>query len=179
MNDAMTDFALRDAAPDDAAAIAEIYAHYVLTTCITFEETVPSAGEIRARMQKVLDAALPWYVAEAPDRTILGYAYAAPFHPRSAYRFTVENAVYVDSAHLRRGIGSALMQRLIAESARRGFRQMVALIGDTANEASIRLHEKLGFRNVGVLTGVGFKFDRWLGVPLMQLPLGENAAPFA
>ena len=175
----MTDFALRDAAPDDAAAIAKIYAPYVLTTCITFEEVVPSTDEIRARMQKVLDSGLPWYVAEAPDGTILGYAYAAPFHPRSAYRFTVENAVYVDSPHLRRGIGSALMRRLIAECARRGFRQMVALIGDTANEASIRLHEKLGFRNVGVLTGVGFKFDRWLGVPLMQLPLGENAAPFA
>jgi phosphinothricin acetyltransferase len=165
------DFALRDAAPGDAAAIAKIYAPYVLTTCITFEETVPSVGEIRARMQKVLDSGLPWYVAEAPDRTILGYAYAAPFHPRSAYRFTIENAVYVDSAHLRHGIGTALMQGLIAECARRGYRQMVALIGDTANEASIRMHEKLGFRSVGVLTGVGFKLDRWIGVPLMQLPL--------
>jgi L-amino acid N-acyltransferase YncA len=175
----MHEFALRDAAPDDAAEIAQIYAPYVLTTCVTFEETVPAVDEIRTRMQKVLEPGLPWYVAEAPDRTILGYAYAGPFHPRSAYRYTVEDSVYVDSAYLRRGIGTALMQRLIDECGRRGYRQMVALIGATGNDASIHLHEKLGFRPVGLLSDVGFKFDRWASVTLMQRPLGEATAPFA
>ena len=160
--------------PDDAPAIAQIYAPYVLTTCVTFEEIAPAADEIRARMQKVLDAGLPWYVAEAPDRTILGYAYAGPFHPRSAYRYTVENSVYVDSAHLRRGIGTALMQRLIEECGQRGYRQMVALIGETDNRASIRLHEKLGFKPVGLLSDAGFKFSRWSSVTLMQRPLGKR-----
>jgi L-amino acid N-acyltransferase YncA len=167
------EFAIRDATVDDAGAIAQIYAPYVLTTCITFEETAPAAGEMRARMQKVLDSGLPWYVAEAPDAVVLGFAYAGLFHPRSAYRYTVENTVYVDSDHLRRGVGMALMQRLIEECSRRGYRQMVALIGDSGNEPSIRLHEKLGFRPVGVLSDVGFKFGRWIGVPLMQRPLAE------
>jgi L-amino acid N-acyltransferase YncA len=120
----------------------------------------------------VSESGLPWYVAEAPDLTILGYAYAGLFHPRSAYRYTVENAVYVDPASLRRGIGTALMQRLIEECGRRGYRQMIALIGEADNHASIRLHEKLGFRPVGVLADVGFKFDRWVSVPLMQRALG-------
>jgi phosphinothricin acetyltransferase len=121
-----------------------------------------------------LESGLPWYVAEAPDLTILGYAYAGLFHPRSAYRYTVENGVYVDSAYQRRGIGTALMQRLIEECGRRGCRQMIALIGEADNHASIRLHEKLGFRPVGVLSDVGFKFDRWVSVPVMQRALGEN-----
>ena len=120
---------------------------------------------------------MPWYVAEAPDRTILGYAYAGLFHPRSAYRYTVENGVYVDSAHLRRGVGTALMQRLIEECGRRGCRQMIALIGAADNHASIRLHEKLGFRAVGVLSDVGFKFARWVSVPVMQRPLGKPSGP--
>lgn len=157
--------------PDDAAAIAQIYAPYVLTTCVTFEEIQPAADEIRVRIQKVLDLRLPWYVAEAPNHTILGYAYAGPFHPRSAYRYTVENSVYVASAHLRRGIGTALMQRLIKECGRRGYRQMVALIAPADNHASIVLHEKLGFKPVGLLSDVGFKFNRWSSVILMQRPL--------
>ena len=102
----------------------------------------------------------------------MGYAYAALFHSRSAYRYTVENGVYVDSAYHRRGIGKALMQGLIEECGRRGCRQMIALIGAADNHASIRLHEKLGFRPVGVLSNVGFKFERWVSVPVMQRALG-------
>lgn len=171
----MVNVRIRDAIPADAGAIAKIYAHYVETTCVTFEETAPPAGEILARMQKVMQAGLPWYAAETPGGEVVGYAYASPFHPRSAYRFTLENSVYVDPTHVGAGIGTALMNRLMDECARRGYRQMIALIGDRANDASIRLHAGLGFEPIGALSGVGLKFGRWADAVLMQRPLGDGA----
>lgn len=168
--------ALRNATSDDAQAIAQIYAHYVLTSCSTFEETAPAPGEIQSRMTELLRGGFPWIVAELSDGVIAGYAYASPFKLRSAYRFTVENSVYIHPDHLRRGLGTALMRRLIAECETRGFRQMVAVIGDSANDASCRLHSRLGFADAGMLPATGFKFGRWVDVVLMQLPLGDGAA---
>ena len=160
--------------PDDAAAIAQIYAPYVLTTSITFEEIAPDADEMRARIQKVLESGLPWYVAEAPDRTILGYAYAGLFHPRSAYRYTVENSVYVAADRVNRGVGLAMMRDLIRECTALGYRQMIAVIGDSTNEGSLRLHTRLGFRTIGHQLAVGLKFGRWVDVVEMQLALGDG-----
>lgn len=169
------DIALRDASFDDAQAIAQIYAHYVLTTCASFEEIPPPAAEIATRMNKVAQSGLLWCVAEIPRGCVVGFAYAAPFHTRPAYRYSVEDSVYVDPNYLRRGVATALMKRLIGECVRRGYRQMVALIGDSANEASIGLHARLGFGHVGMLSSVGFKLGRWVDVTLMQLALREGA----
>ncbi len=169
-------FGIREATVADAAAIARIYAHYVRTSCATFEETTPSTREIRGRIQKIIQQGLPWYAAELPARDLVGYAYASPFHLRSAYRYTLENSVYVDPHHVRAGIGTALMIRLIDECARRGYRQMIALIGDSANEASIGLHARLGFQSAGILSGAGLKLGRWSDVVLMQRPLGKGAS---
>jgi len=170
----MTEFGIRDAAPDDAAAIASIYEPYVRTTCVTFEEIPPSPAEIASRMQQIRERGLPFHVAEKAQG-VIGYAYAAPFHPRSAYRYAVEDSVYVERSHAGQGIGTALMQRLIEECAALGYRQMIALIGDQENQASIRLHARLGFRQIGILSGVGLKLGRWVDVTEMQLALGDGA----
>ena len=161
---------MRDAREQDASAIAQIYAHYVETSAFTFEETAPAAEEMAVRMKKITEAGLPYLVAENEGR-VTGYTYASPFHGRSAYRFTVENSVYVASSVTRAGTGTLLMRRLIVDCAKRGCRQMIARIGDQENIASIRLHEKLGFRRIGELRGVGFKFGRWVDVVEMQLAL--------
>ena len=166
---------IRNAKPDDSGAIAAIYGFYVLTTCSSFEETPPDSGEIRARMHKVVASGLPWLVAEDPEGNVVGYAYASPFHTRCAYRFTVENSVYVDSAHLRRGIATQLMRQLMADCEALGYRQMIAVIGDSANDASIWLHSGLGFERAGALTNVGFKFGRWVNTVMMQRLLGNGA----
>lgn len=161
---------LRAARDNDAAAIAEIYGHYVRSSCFTFEEIAPTAEEIAARMRKTEEAGLCFLVAEAQGG-VAGYAYASPFHSRSAYRFTVEDSVYVAPGLSRRGIGLALMTRVIEDCTARGYRQMIGRIGDTQNIASLSLHEKLGFARVGLLRNVGFKFGRWLDVVEMQRTL--------
>jgi L-amino acid N-acyltransferase YncA len=165
----------RDASADDAAAIARIYGHYVETSCATFEEVPPSPEDMRARLRHVREAGLPWRVAEAEDGGVLGYAYAAPFRMRSAYRYTVENSVYVAHDRVARGLGTALMRDLIQACAALGYRQMIAIIGDSANEASIRLHARLGFRMIGHQLAVGLKFGRWVDVVEMQFELGDGA----
>ena len=170
-----TSFHLRDAAPDDVPEIARIYGHYVETSCFTFEEVAPSTDEMRARLQRVRDTHLPWRIAEAIDGAIVGYAYATPFRPRSAYRFTIENSVYVAPGQVRRGTGMALMRDLLRECTELGYRQMIAVIGDSINGASLRLHTRLGFRTIGHQLAVGLKFGRWIDVVQMQLALGEGA----
>jgi L-amino acid N-acyltransferase YncA len=167
------DFQLRDATVDDAPAIARIYGHYVRTTAFTFEEAEAAAEEIAARMCKVREAGMPYLIADK-QMGIAGYAYATPFHTRSAYRFTVENSIYVAHDEARQGIGTALMRKLIADCTARGFCQMVARIGDAQNTASLALHRQLGFREAGHLRGVGLKFERWLDVMEMQLALGPQ-----
>ncbi len=166
---------IRDADASDADAIACIYAHYVLTSPATFEEEPPDADEMRRRIEHVQGAGLPWRVAIEGNGTVAAYAYAAPYRTRSAYRFTLENSVYVSPDHLREGLGSSADARVIDTCARLGYRQMLAVIGDSENSASIGLHERLGFRLIGVHPALGFKFGLWVDVVHMQLELGDGA----
>ena len=158
---------IRDAAAPDFARITQIYADHVLNGFGTFEEVPPSCDEMRRRHAEVRERGLPYLVAADGD-AVLGYAYAALYRVRSAYRFTVEDSVYVADAAMRRGLGAKLLDGVIAGCAAAGMKQMVAVIGDSDNRASIALHEKCGFRRVGVLTDVGFKRNRWVDTVIMQ-----------
>ena len=164
---------LRPARPADVAEIVAIYADAVLNGCASFELDPPDASEMTARMERIRDAGLPWLVAEVDGR-VLGYAYAGAYRPRPAYRNTIENSVYVDPAAKGRGLGRRLLEALIEATAALGYRQMIAVIGDSANAASIGLHAALGFEPAGVLRSVGWKHGRWLDSVLMQRPLGEG-----
>ena len=164
---------VRPATDDDMDAIAAIYAHHVLHGNASFETDPPPPAEMRRRRGDLLARGLPYLVAEAEDGIVMGYAYATSYRPRAAYRNTVENSVYVRHDAVGRGVGRALLQGLIAECEGRGLRQMVAIVGDSANVASIRLHEALGFRLVGTLRSVGRKHGRWLDTVLLQRPLGD------
>lgn len=170
---------VRPAEPGDIAAIRAIYAHYVETSTATFEETVPTADEMQRRLADTVASGLPYLVAETADGGIAGFAYASAFRARSAYRFTVEDSVYVAPAAQRRGIGRALLGALAGRCADAGYRQMVAVIGGNANAASIALHIRCGFRQVGLMPAVGFKFGRWIDSVRMQRALGagDRAAP--
>ena len=165
---------IRDATDHDIAAIQQIYAHHVLTGTASFEETAPTEPQMAARRADVLRLGLPYLVAEV-DGTVVGHAYAAPYRPRPAYRHTLEDSVYVADGQHGRGIGRALLTELIARCERGPWRQMIAVIGDSGNAGSITLHERLGFRHVGTLQNVGFKFGRWLDSVLMQRTLGAGA----
>ena len=165
---------VRDAEPADFPEIAAIYRHFVETGTATFEEVAPTVEEMRGRFTAVKSRGLPYRVAEV-EGAVLGYAYVSPFRARSAYRYSLENSVYVDERYHSRGFGFALMRSLIAECTALGYRQMLAVIGDSANEGSLRLHTRLGFRTIGHELAVGRKFGRWLDVVQMQLPLGEGA----
>lgn len=170
-------FAVRDSVEGDIAEIAAIYAHYVSTGLASFEEEPPDAAELGRRRAEFLGRGYPHLVAaSAPVGGVLGYAYASPYRARSAYRFSVENSVYVAPGQARRGIGGQLLTTLIERCTVARFRQMVAVIGDSANAASIGLHEAHGFRRVGVLTAIGFKHGRWVDSVLMQLSLGVGAS---
>ena len=171
MTDAIT---LRDATPDDAAAITAIYAHHVRTGTGSFELDPPDVAEIARRMQDLHARGLPWIVA-LRGAQVAGYAYAAPFRLRPAYRFTLEDSVYVQEGEGGRGIGSLLLAELLARCEAGGCRQMVALIGDSANAASIALHAGHGFRHAGLLAASGWKFGRWVDTVLMQRELGPGA----
>ncbi len=154
----------------DIDAITEIYTHHVRHGAGSFEIDAPDAVEMARRRLEVAGRGLPYFVAEK-DNVVVGYAYAALYRTRVAYRFTVEDSVYVHPDHTGEGIGAALLSRVIDACREGGYRQIVAVIGDSENVASIRVHEKLGFQHAGVLRGVGFKFDRWIDTVLMQLPL--------
>ena len=160
-------FTVRPGTLDDAPAIQAIYAHHVLNSLGTFEEVPPDTDEIRRRMHAVLAQDCPWLVA-VEDERIGGYAYAAPFRPRSAYRFTVEDSVYVAPTHVRQGVGLLVMRELIEVCTASGKREMLAVIGDSGNEGSIKLHERCGFSFCGRFDGIGRKFGRWADIILMQ-----------
>jgi L-amino acid N-acyltransferase YncA len=162
--------AVRPCAVTDLDAVGAIYAHHVGTGFGTFEELPPSIAELHQRFDALVQANFPFLVA-AIDQRVAGYAYAAPFRPRAAYRYTSESSVYVAQHMQRRGVGQALMLRLIVECQKLGHRQLLAVIGDSNNHASIGLHTALGFARVGVFKEVGFKFERWVDVVLMQRPL--------
>jgi L-amino acid N-acyltransferase YncA len=161
---------LRSATADDAPSIAAIYAEDVLHGTGTFEEVPPTPEDMRARIEKVQAAGFPWLVAER-DQQILGYSYAKQFHERSAYRYCCENSIYLHPDAKGQGVGTALLGQLIEDCSRLGFTTMLAIIGDSANAASIGLHRKYGFVHVGTMVAVGYKFERWLDVVTMQLSL--------
>ena len=165
---------IRDAIDADVPALTAIYAHHVLHGTGTFEEVPPDAAEMAARFARVTGNGWAWLVAEAPDGTVLGYAYHAPFRDRSAYRHTAEDAIYVRDDVRGQGVGRALVEALLARAEAAGLRQMFALIGDSENVGSIGLHVAAGFRRVGVMKGAGFKFGQWLDVVIMQKTLGEG-----
>jgi L-amino acid N-acyltransferase YncA len=159
----------------DLPSITAIYEHAVRFGTATFELIPPDLAEMTRRYRALIDGRFPYFVAVLDGR-VAGYAYAGPYRPRPAYRFTVENSVYLDPAVHRRGIGLRLMARLIAECDARGFRQMIAVIGDSANAGSIGLHRRCGFQMIGTHPNVGLKFGRWLDTVMMQRALGEGAA---
>ncbi|MFI5011779.1 MAG: GNAT family N-acetyltransferase [Hyphomicrobiales bacterium] len=165
----------RDAVEADMPAVRDIYVHHVLTGLASFEEEAPSLEEMRRRRAGVLALGLP-YLAARIDETLVGYAYASPYRARSAYRFSIENSVYVADGMAGRGIGRALLGALIGRCQAGPWRQMIAIIGDSANTASIALHRSRGFRMVGTLQAVGFKHGRWVDTVLMQLELGTGSS---
>ena len=166
----MTQFLIRPSTENDLNAITRIYSHYVLHGSATFEIDSPAEDEMAKRRSAILALALPYLVVEQ-DEAVVGYAYASPYRPRPAYRFTVEDSIYIDPVHAGRGCGRMLLASLIEHCEQGPWRQMIAVIGDSANEASIRLHQHFGFRNVGTLFEVGFKFERWIDTVLMQKEL--------
>ncbi|MEA2979019.1 MAG: hypothetical protein QOF09_842 [Alphaproteobacteria bacterium] len=170
----MPSVSIRPATPADVPAITRIYADAVKHGTASFELEPPDEAEMSRRMQTLVDGGYPYVVAEIGGR-LAGYAYAGPYRPRPAYRFSVEDSIYIDRGAQRRGVGRVLLEFLIEECERRGFRQMVAVIGDSAQTASIELHRALGFRMIGAAENVGYKFDRWLDSVMMQRALGPGA----
>ena len=170
----MTDIPIRPAGLRDIAAITRIYDHAVRHGTASFEIEPPDEPEMVRRYEALREGRYPYLVAELGG-AIAGYAYAGPYRARPAYDWSVENSIYIAPQSQRRGIGRALLAQLIAASQERGFRQMIAVIGDSANVGSIELHRAAGFRMVGTFDNVGFKFGRWLDSVLMQRPLGKGA----
>lgn len=164
---------LRPCEERDLDAVLEIYAPEVLAGLASFELEVPSLDEMRERRRRIVDAGFPYLVAECGGQ-VVGYAYAGPYRPRPGYRFTVENSVYVRADRHGLGIGRRLLGDLLSACERIGARQVVAVIGDSGNTASIGLHAALGFRHAGTLASVGFKNGRWVDVVLMQRELGPG-----
>jgi phosphinothricin acetyltransferase len=161
---------VRDSTAADVETITAIYGDHVLQGTGSFELVPPNASEIASRREDVLKRGLPWLVAEM-DGVVIGYAYAAPFRAREAYRYTVEDSVYVKRDVWGQGVGRLLLTRLIERCRALGYKQLLALIGDSQNIASIRVHERCGFQHSGVLRDVGIKFDRFLDVVVMQKEL--------
>jgi phosphinothricin acetyltransferase len=171
---------VRPARPEDLPRIQEIYAHHVLHGLASFEETPPDLAEMTRRFEATLARGMPYLAAEAaPTRAgqvpeVLGYAYVGPYRPRPAYRFTVENSVYVAPGLEGRGVGRVLLEALIERCTALGLRQMIAVVGDSGHLPSIAFHESLGFTQIGTLRAIGFKFGRWVDSVILQRPLGSG-----
>ncbi len=166
---------IRDATADDMAAIAAIYRHYVLNTVITFESDPPPPEEMAERWRAITSKGLPYLVATI-DGQVAGYAYAAPFRTRHAYRFSVEDTVYLDKTRTGKGLGKMLLSRLVDICTDRGYRQMVGIVAGDDNLASINLHKSLGFEFKGTTEAVGYKFEQWVDTHYLQRPLGPGAS---
>jgi phosphinothricin acetyltransferase len=164
---------VRPVLPDDLGTITAIYGYHVLHGTASFEESPPDLAEITRRYQSLTSAGMPYFVAER-DGMVIGFAYAGPFRSRSAYRYTVEDSVYVDANHIGRTVGKALLYHVIERAAKLGFRRMVSVIGDSANIASIALHKSCGFAESGRLKNVGYKNETWLDIVLMQRDLRDG-----
>lgn len=161
---------LRTATTDDIPAIQNIYAHHVLHGTGTFETEPPNVGVMQDRFSEITRSGYPYLVAET-DEGVIGFGYLGPFRTRPAYRHTVEDSIYLHPDKRGQGVGSKLLVALINEAKQKGFTQMIALIGDSANRASVALHARCGFESTGTMRQVGFKFDRWLDVVIMQRSL--------
>ena len=166
---------VRPALPADLDAVQSIYAHHVIKGLASFEEVPPSREEIAQRYQDVTGKGLPWLVAQYGDR-VVGYGYCTLYRTRSAYRYSLEDSVYVHPEMHGRGVGGAILAELIRRCEALGYRQLIAVIGDSAHAASIHLHAAAGFLRVGTLRSVGFKFGRWVDSVVMQRPLGRGDA---
>lgn len=169
---------VRESRDGDLPHIHAIYSHHVRTGLGSFEEIAPDLAEMTRRRADILAKGMPYLVAEIDDPAIpggvAGYAYAGPYRPRSAYRYSVEDSIYTAPQAQRRGVGKALLDELIRRCTALGFRQMIAVIGDSANRGSIGLHEAAGFEKVALLPAIGLKFGRWVDSVMMQRPLGEG-----
>ena len=171
----MSSLAIRPTTESDLPYITEIYAQAVRFGTATFELIPPDLADMTRRFRALVDGGFPYLVATL-EGGVIGYAYASPYRPRPAYRFTVENSIYLRPDVHGRGIGLQLLQSLIAECESRGYRQMIAVIGDSANAGSIGVHRKCGFQMLGTHPDVGLKFGRWLDTVMMQRSLGEGAS---
>jgi L-amino acid N-acyltransferase YncA len=169
----MTDVTIRPSHDNDMGTLTDIYRHHVLHGTASFETEAPDLAEMMRRRADLVGRGMPHLVLEQDGR-VRGYAYAGPSRPRAAYRDTVENSVYLAPDAIGLGFGRLLLEALIAACTQLGLRQMVAVVGDSANLPSIRLHERLGFRRVGTLQAVGFKHGRWLDTVLLQRALGSG-----
>jgi len=165
---------IRGASPGDAAAVGAIYGHHVLNGLGTFEEVPPSDADMADRISAVLERGLPYLVAEDGRGRVAGFSYAAPFRPRAAYRFTAEESVYIHPDCIGQGLGKQLVSKVIESCEALGLRQLVAVVGDSGNAASIGLHRALGFTQIGVGRGFGFKHGRWVDIVWMQRALGRG-----
>ncbi|MFF2273285.1 GNAT family N-acetyltransferase [Agromyces sp. NPDC058136] len=165
------EYAIRDATAADLPSVREIYNYYVANSTVTFDEDAMTLAEWRAKFAQLTELGMPFLVAESPSGQLLGYALVAPWKPKRAYRFTVENSIYLGPAASGKGLGRVLLAELIERSKAAGLKEMIAVIADQGAEASIALHEKFGFTEIGRMGRVGFKFDRWLGTVLLQRSL--------
>jgi len=166
---------VRDAQADDMAQVQRIYAHHVLHGTATFEETPPTLQEMRERREKVLDLGMPYLLAELNGR-VVGYCYASPYRPRVAYRFTIEDSIYLEDGQSGKGLGKALLSTLIERCEQGPWRQMIAVIAGHDNQGSIGLHRSLGFAHAGTQAATGFKFNQWIDVVFMQRALGDGSS---
>lgn len=164
---------VRDATEVDMAAVQAIYAFHVLNGVASFEETPPDMAEMKARRQSVFELGLPYLVAEIRGE-VVGYSYASKYRARPAYRFTIEDSVYVRESARGKGIGAALLGELIRRCEQGPWRQMIGIIGDSGNSSSIALHTRFGFRHLGTIEAAGFKHGRWVDTVFMQRALGAG-----
>lgn len=164
-------YTVRDATLADLPSVREIYNHYVMNSTVTFDEKPMTNAEMRKKYEKVTGKKMPFIVAENPAGQILGYANVYPWKEKAAYRYTVENSIYLGPAATGRGLGTALLSELIERSRAAGLKEIIAVIADRGAEASIAIHQKFGFVEIGHMGKVGYKFDRWLGTVLMQKSL--------
>lgn len=165
------EFTIRPAELADLPHVREIYNHYVLNSTVTFDETPMTLSALRKKFDKVSHLGMPFIVAENPAGQLLGYAYVYPWKEKAAYRFTVENSIYLGPASTGKGLGKVLMRELIERSRAAGIKEIIAVIADKGADASIGMHENFGFKEIGHMGKVGFKFGRWLGTVLMQKSL--------
>ncbi|MBA4247809.1 MAG: N-acetyltransferase family protein [Microbacterium sp.] len=167
-------FVVRDAADRDLPDVREIYNHYVANSTVTFDESPWTLKALRTKYARVRELGYPFLVAESPNGVVLGFAYVYPWKEKAAYRFTVENSIYLGPASTGKGLGTALMRDLLDRAQAAGVKEVIAVIADRGAEGSIALHERFGFEKTGSMGRVGFKFGRWLGVVMMQKSLSRR-----